>query len=97
MCASLGREGSAGRQSIDAVLAGSLANRGPVELLAAHMFLLSDMIRSEDFGPSDKNFRNIKLPNKLEFFDDDRAVAETPLRRKGSVGQSNCLPGEKRR
>ena len=50
--------------------------------ITAYVLFLNDIINSEDFELSDKNFRTIKLPNEGNFFDDDREVAEKSFWRK---------------
>jgi S-disulfanyl-L-cysteine oxidoreductase SoxD len=59
--------------------------------ITAYVLFLNDIITSEDFELSDKNFRTIKLPNEGNFFDDDREVAEKSFWRKDPC-MSNCMP-----
>jgi len=61
--------------------------------VTAYVLFLNDIVTSEDFELSDKNFRTIKLPNEGKFFDDDREVAENAFWRKDPC-MSNCMPGE---
>jgi hypothetical protein len=61
--------------------------------ITAYVLFLNDIVTSEDFELSDKNFRTIKLPNEGNFFDDDREVAEKAFWRKDPC-MSNCAPGE---
>ena len=61
--------------------------------ITAYVLFLNDVIKSEDFELSDRNFRTIKLPNEGEFFDDDREIAEKAFWRKNPC-MSNCMPGE---
>ncbi len=44
--------------------------------ITAYVLFLNDIVTSEDFELSDKNFRTIKLPNESNFFEDDREVSE---------------------
>ncbi len=59
--------------------------------ITAYVLFLNDIITSEDFELSDKNFRTIKLPNEGNFFEDDREVAEKAFWRKDPC-MSNCMP-----
>lgn len=61
--------------------------------ITAYVLFLNDIITSEDFELSDKNFRTIKLPNEPNFFDDDREVSEKAFWKK-SPCMTNCLPGK---
>lgn len=61
--------------------------------ITAYVLFLNDIITSEDFELSDKNFRTIKLPNEPNFFDDDREVSEKSFWKKNPC-MSNCAPGK---
>lgn len=61
--------------------------------ITAYVLFLNDVIKTEDFELSDKNFRTIKLPNEENFFDDDREVSEKSFWRKNPC-MTNCAPGE---
>jgi cytochrome c len=61
--------------------------------ITAYVLYLNDVIKTEDFELSDKNFRTIKLPNEANFFDDDREVSERAFWRKHPC-MTNCAPGE---
>ncbi|MET0277073.1 MAG: c-type cytochrome [Pseudorhodoplanes sp.] len=63
--------------------------------ITAYVLFLNDIIKTEDFELSDKNFRTIKLPNEENFFDDDRESSEKSFWRKNPC-MTNCLPGEAR-
>ena len=60
--------------------------------ITAYVFFLNDIVTSDDFELSDKNFRTIKLPNERNFFDDDREVAEKAFWRKDPC-MINCGAG----
>ena len=57
------------------------------------MLFLNDIIKTEDFELSDKNFTTIKLPNQPNFFDDDREVSEKSFWKKNPC-MKDCIPGE---
>ncbi len=61
--------------------------------ITAYVLFLNDVIKTEDFELSDKNFRTIKLPNEGNFFDDDREVSEKAFWQKNPC-MTNCAPGE---
>ena len=61
--------------------------------ITAYVLFLNDIIKTEDFELSDKNFRTIKLPNEDNFFDDDREVSEKAFWRKNPC-MTNCAPGD---
>jgi cytochrome c len=61
--------------------------------ITAYVLFLNDVVKSEDFELSAKNFGTIKLPNEGNFYDDDREVAEKAFWRKNPC-MTNCLPGE---
>jgi cytochrome c len=61
--------------------------------ITAYVLFLNDIITSEDFELSDKNFRTIKLPNEPNFFDDDREISEKSFWKKDPC-MSNCAPGK---
>lgn len=44
--------------------------------LTAYVLYLNDVIKSEDFELSEKNFTSIRLPNANAFYDDDRETTE---------------------
>ena len=50
--------------------------------ITAYVFYLNDIVKSEDFELSDKNFGTIKLPNEPNFYDDDREATEKSFWRK---------------
>jgi S-disulfanyl-L-cysteine oxidoreductase SoxD len=60
--------------------------------ITAYVLFLNDIVTSEDFELSDKNFRTIKLPNEPNFFDDDREVAEKAFWRKDPC-MKDCAAG----
>lgn len=60
--------------------------------ITAYVLFLNDIVTSENFELSDKNFRTIKLPNESNFFDDDREVTEKAFWRKDPC-MSNCGTG----
>ncbi len=61
--------------------------------VTAYVLYLNDIIKTEDFELSDKNFRTIKLPNEDNFFDDDREVSEKAFWKKNPC-MTNCAPGD---
>lgn len=61
--------------------------------ITAYVLYLNDIIKTEDFELSDKNFRTIKLPNADNFFDDDREVSEKVFWKKNPC-MTNCAPGD---
>ena len=61
--------------------------------ITAYVFYLNDIVKTEDFELSDKNFKTIKLPNEPNFYDDDREVTEKSFWRKNPC-MTNCAPGE---
>src|SRR5690606_22139923 len=61
--------------------------------ITAYVLYLNDVIQDENFELSDKNFTAIKLPNQLNFIDDDREMAERAFWRKDPC-MKDCLPGE---
>ncbi|ARQ01723.1 cytochrome C [Pseudorhodoplanes sinuspersici] len=60
--------------------------------ITAYVLFLNDVIKTEDFELSDKNFGTIKLPNESNFFDDDRETSEKAFWRKDPC-MSNCAAG----
>jgi cytochrome c len=58
--------------------------------VTAYVLFLNDVIREENFELSDKNFREIKLPNQA-FFDDDREKSERHFW-KGTPCMKDCTP-----
>jgi hypothetical protein len=70
----------------------TLTNDG-LYAITAYVFFLNDIVKSEDFELSDKNFMTIKLPKELNFSDDDWETAEKAFRRKDPC-MSNCAPGK---
>jgi cytochrome c len=61
--------------------------------ITAYVLYLNDIIKTEDFELSDKNFATIKLPNEPNFLDDDREISEKAFWRKNPC-MSDCIPGE---
>ena len=61
--------------------------------ITAYVLFLNDIVESEDFELSDRNFGTIKLPNEGNFFDDDREIAERSFWRKNPC-MSDCMPAE---
>ena len=61
--------------------------------ITAYVFYLNDIVKSEDFELSDKNFGTIKLSNAANFHDDDRQTVEKAFWRKNPC-MTKCLPGE---
>lgn len=61
--------------------------------ITAYVLYLNDVIQDENLELSDKNFTAIKLPNQLNFIDDDREMAERAFWRKDPC-MKDCLPGE---
>ena len=61
--------------------------------ITAYVLFLNDVIKTEDFELSDRNFGTIKLPNEGNFFDDDRETSEKAFWRKTPC-MTNCAPGE---
>lgn len=61
--------------------------------ITAYVFFLNDIVTSEDFELSDKNFGTIKLPNESNFFDDDREVSEKAFWKKEPC-MINCASGK---
>jgi cytochrome c len=61
--------------------------------ITAYVLYLNDIIKTEDFELSDKNFRTIRLPNEGNFFDDDREVSEKSFWKKNPC-MTNCAPGD---
>jgi cytochrome c len=61
--------------------------------ITAYVLYLNDIIKTEDFELSDKNFTTIKLPNEPNFFDDDREVSEKSFWKKNPC-MADCIPGE---
>ncbi len=61
--------------------------------ITAYVLFLNDIVTSEDFELSDKNFRTIKLPNQANFFDDDREISEKAFWKKDPC-MTNCAPGK---
>ncbi len=61
--------------------------------ITAYVLYLNDIIKTEDFELSDKNFRTIRLPNEANFFDDDRETAEQHFWQKNPC-MSNCASGK---
>lgn len=49
-----------------------------VYAITAYLLYVNDMVE-DDFTLSDENFRNIEMPNKGNFYFDDRAETELPL------------------
>lgn len=74
---------------------GNAQSLTPDELYAvtAYVLYLNDIVKSEDFELSDRNFLTIRLANEPNFFDDDRDVAENAFWRKNPC-MTNCAPGE---
>ena len=63
--------------------------------ITAYVLFLNDVIKTEDFELSDRNFATIKLPNEQNFFDDDREVSEKSFWRKNPC-MTNCAKGDAR-
>lgn len=61
--------------------------------VTAYVLFLNDIVTSEDFELSDKNFTTIKLPNQGNFFDDDRETSERAFWTT-SPCMTGCAPGE---
>jgi cytochrome c len=61
--------------------------------ITAYVLFLNDIVNSEEFELSNKNFGTIKLPNQANFYDDDRETVEKAFWRK-SPCMTNCAPGE---
>jgi cytochrome c len=61
--------------------------------ITAYVLYLNDVIKSEDFELSEKNFSTIKLGNEKNFIDDDRRLAEKEFWRNNPC-MTNCAPGE---
>ena len=61
--------------------------------ITAYVLYLNDVIKTEDFELSDKNFRAIKLSNENNFFDDDRETSEKAFWN-ASPCMTDCKPGE---
>ena len=61
--------------------------------ITAYVLFLNDVVKTEDFELSDKNFGTIKLPNESNFFDDDREISEKVFWRKNPC-MSNCGSGD---
>jgi cytochrome c len=61
--------------------------------ITAYVLYLNDIIKTEDFELSDKNFTTIKLPNEPNFFDDDREMSEKSFWKKNPC-MTDCAPGE---
>lgn len=60
--------------------------------ITAYVLFLNDVVKSEDFELSARNFGTIKLPNERNFFDDDREVSEKHFWKK-SPCMTNCVAG----
>jgi len=63
--------------------------------ITAYVLFLNDIVQSEDFELSAKNFPTIRLPNEANFYDDDREIAEKHFWKK-SPCMTDCAPGEAR-
>lgn len=63
-----------------------------VYALTAYVLFLNDIVKDEDFELNERNFATIKLPNELNFFDDDRETAEKEFWREPCM--NNCASGE---
>ena len=61
--------------------------------ITAYVLYLNDVIKSDDFELSDKNFRTIALSNESNFIDDDRETSERAFW-KPSPCMSDCAAGE---
>jgi cytochrome c len=61
--------------------------------VTAYVLYLNDVIKSDDFELSAKNFGSAKLGNEKNFVDDDRQLAEKEFWRKNPC-MTNCAPGE---
>ena len=61
--------------------------------ITAYVLFLNDVIKTEDFELSDRNFGTIKLPNESNFFDDDREISEKAFWRKNPC-MNNCAADE---
>ena len=61
--------------------------------ITAYVLFLNDIITSDDFELSDKNFRTIKLPNEAHFFDDDREISEKQFWKKAPC-MTDCVTGQ---
>jgi cytochrome c len=61
--------------------------------ITAYVLYLNDVIKTEEFELSEKNFGSIKLQNEKNFFNDDRQVAEREFWRKNPC-MTDCAPGE---
>lgn len=61
--------------------------------ITAYVLFLNDVIKTEDFVLTEKNFGTIRLPNEPNFFDDDREISEKSFWRKDPC-MSNCATGQ---
>lgn len=74
---------------------GNAQSLGNDELYAvtAYVFYLNDIVKDKNFELNATTFRDIKLPNEANFYDDDREQAEKAFWRKHPC-MSDCLPGQ---
>ena len=63
--------------------------------VTAYVLFLNDIVTDEKFELSQGNLASIKLPNELNFYDDDRETAEKAFW-KPDPCMANCAPGEAR-
>ena len=63
--------------------------------ITAYVLFLNDIIKTEDFELTEKNFGTIKLPNEPNFFDDDRETSEKSFWRKDPC-MTKCAIGQAR-
>lgn len=64
-----------------------------VYALTAYLLYLNDVVTDEDFELSDRNFREIHLPNEANFKEDDR-MSEPQYADKGEPCMTDCKPGK---
>ncbi len=61
--------------------------------ITAYVLFLNDIVTSDDFELSDRNFRTIRFPNERNFFDDDREVSEKAFWNKNPC-MNDCASSE---
>jgi S-disulfanyl-L-cysteine oxidoreductase SoxD len=62
--------------------------------VTAYVLYLNDVVRDEAFELNEKSFRELKLPNEPNFFDDDREVSERAFWKDPCM--ADCLPAAPR-
>jgi mono/diheme cytochrome c family protein len=79
------------RRSMPFGAAQSLSN-DELYAITAYVLYLNDVIKDFNFELNNRNFATIRLPNEVNFIDDDRETSEKAFWQKNPC-MKNCVPG----